>query len=153
MKKGTIVIAIVLLGFAAFYYQQASLIPLPKFTLDIGPTAFPKILAILLGILGLTLLVIGFYSKDESKLELPKLRAWLIMGLAIGYMYILDVAGFMMAGMIMLFLMMTLLRPDSRRRTWATIAATSVAIPVILYFVFNNLLKVGLPRGWLESLL
>jgi hypothetical membrane protein len=153
MKKGTIAVALLLLGFACLYYQQAALIPLPKFMLDIGPAAFPKILAVLLGVLSLALLGIGLFGRDKRPLELPKLRAWLVMGLAVGYMYILDAAGFMAAGMIMLFLMMCLLRPDSRRRTWATIAAMSLAIPAILYFVFNSLLKVGLPRGWLETLL
>ncbi len=156
MKRINIVFSVILACVSViFYFYADSFKSLPGQS-DIGPSAFPKAICILLFICALILLVqqIKELKKDgETRIQLFNLKWVWGVAIAFSYCFFLERAGFLLTSMIAIFLMQRLLLNEPFRKAWPLMTGIAVMVPAALYCIFDILLKVPLPAGILESLL
>jgi len=114
-----------------------------------GPDLFPRILSILMIILAVGLIVNAFLGKSlkqEDRID-PRgfLRVLLSIGICIGYLLLINVAGFATSTFLFLFVLMTLLK---QKKIILRIGA-SLAVSLIVWAIFRYFLVIPLPEGWL----
>jgi putative tricarboxylic transport membrane protein len=134
---------LVLLALAVAYGITASGFQ-TRFGDPLGPAIFPLVLAFPLGVLSLYLI-----ARPDPEPEWARGRALLKQGLAlivfVAYAYLLEPLGFIVASVLAVALLGRLLGA----RLWQS-GAAGLAIAVVLFFLFNNLLGLPLPAGVLR---
>lgn len=107
----------------------------------LGPAVFPLVLAIPLGVLSLYLI-----ARPDPEPDWARGRALLKQGLAlaafVAYAYLLEPLGFVVASVLAVAALGWLLGA----RLWQS-AAGGLAIALVLFLLFNNLLGLPLPAG------
>lgn len=138
----------VLLVFAVAVFAITLGFPGPAQPNDPGSAAFPRIIAGALAVLAVLQL-----ARPRRGEELPRgaaaLRVAGMVVLLVVYALVFEVLGFILSSV--LFLLGALLLAGVRRP--ALLLIMPVAISVVLFYVFYNLLEVSLPAGFLESFL
>lgn len=117
---------------------------MPKSPLGIGPGDYPRIISLGLMICGFLLLIYELLYPPPSK----KLYSWeslkrilLLIGISLIYVYLVDYLGFLCLTPILIWTAMHLF--DFKN---TPIAITiSIAVTVVVYYVFHNIFKVSLP--------
>lgn len=117
--------------------------------IGIGPGTFPIVLASLLGLMGFVLLLRRTIVRDAS--EDASLRQTLTgmsayLGLAVFTLLLLEPAGFILTGAIMIIVTGWML---SAR--WAPLIATACVAPAVIHFLFVRAFSVPLPAGILNG--
>lgn len=117
-----------------------------------GPGFFPLIVGIVLTFLSLIILMRAIFAKGEENRNLSELWAdlnWPKMFYAIGilviYPIILEVVGFLLTT----FLVLTLLCIGIELKKWRLGIGLSFVSSVCSYLLFDRILQVQLPRGFL----
>jgi putative tricarboxylic transport membrane protein len=112
----------------------------------LGPSVFPLVLAVPLGVFSLYLLF-----RPDAEPDWPRGRAFLRQGLAVlallAYAYLLEPLGFVLTTLLAVTALGCLLGA----RLWHA-AATGAIVAVVLFVLFNNLLSLPLPAGVLGFL-
>jgi putative tricarboxylic transport membrane protein len=147
-RAGNIVSAALLLVLAVTVFVLTLGFPPPGQPNDPGTAAFPRMVAVALGVLAVVQLL-----RPDRREPLPRgsaaLRVAGILGLLLAYALILEALGFVLS--TILFLLGALLLAGTRRPLY--LIAVPVGASVVLFYVFYELLEVSLPRGVLEGLL
>ncbi|WP_157812097.1 tripartite tricarboxylate transporter TctB family protein [Alteribacter populi] len=118
---------------------------------SLGPSFYPKLLAISFVILGLILVWMSFRNKEveqekdqeekKSFFHKGNLRVLMVIGTGIFYIIMMDLLGFIITTILLVILLMTI----TGERLWWKMGVTSVIVAFSLYLIFRNLLNVLLP--------
>jgi putative tricarboxylic transport membrane protein len=114
-----------------------------------GPDFFPRILAIMMFILGIGLIInalLGNSLKMGDRID-PKgfVRMLISIGICIGYLFLTKILGFATATFIFLFILMTFLK---QKGIFIRIFS-SLATSIIVWAIFRYFLVIPLPEGLL----
>jgi putative tricarboxylic transport membrane protein len=117
----------------------------------LGPSFFPTVLAAGLGVFSLLLLVLALTGKarpgnDPFNIKDPGIhRTGISLLAAVAYCLLLNFLGFIITSSFYLFGLMFLLH----RRDYLKMAAVAVSVTLLVYAIFNRLLDISLPAGFL----
>jgi putative tricarboxylic transport membrane protein len=147
MRRADFYIGLGLLAFALVYFRQSFMI-LRGFASDrLGPAFFPRMLALALAALALTLIIRAVAGRSDPSRP-PAIRAGtlaIVLVVLVLYAFVLPYLGFLIATPLMLGAVIWFLG----LRAWSSLAATAVGVTVVLWLVFARLLHVLLPAGFL----
>jgi putative tricarboxylic transport membrane protein len=147
-RTGNRVFAVLLLILAVGMFAATLGFPPPGQADDPGTATFPRMLA---GAL-LALAVLQFLRPGEME-DLPRggaaIRVSAIVALLLVYAVVLEPLGFMLATMLFLAVALVL----AGARSLLSLTLIPVGVSFALFYVFNQLLSVSLPRAFLEGLL
>lgn len=133
---------------------------------SIGPDFFPKLVAVILGVLGIILTIQAIVrdintsrttSDTDEGLEKKKLNFRDIFKrnldivtllLLILYSVLIDKLGFLISTMIYIFVQIMLMFTN-RKKNYIAIVSISIVFTFIVYFFFRKVLNVMLPAGLL----
>jgi putative tricarboxylic transport membrane protein len=114
-----------------------------------GPNVFPQFLAVMLFITSIMLIVNAVKGKSQTDLEGINLKGFIrtsiTVGISIVYLIVMQFIGFFVATLIFLYSMITYLG----QKSLLTRIISSVAVSIIVYFIFKDFLKIPLPSGYL----
>ena len=115
----------------------------------LGPTFFPRALGIGFVVLGLILVIAALRQKGGEKRTEPilsrgNLRMLAVIGLCALYYLFMDDIGFILATILFVAAVMVI----TGERTWWKMGVSALAVSLILYFLFREILKVMLPIGF-----
>lgn len=147
-RAGTIATVLVLLVVAGTVWAASMDLPAPGRESDPGAGGYPRLLAVVLAALALTLL-----PRSVGDEQFPRGRdAWRVIGVVaaiVGYVNLLAPLGYLMATTI--FLVVALLLAGVRNVL--ALVIVSVTFSAAVYFTFYGVFDVSLPRGPLERML
>jgi putative tricarboxylic transport membrane protein len=148
MRRADFYIGLGLLAFALVYFQQSFGI-LRGFASDrLGPAFFPRMLALTLAALALTLVVRAVAGRSDPSRP-PEMRVGVfaaVVALLVVYALVMPAAGFLLTTPVLLAAVIRLLG----LRRWAPLLGTAVGVTGVLYLVFGRALHVLLPLGPLK---
>jgi Mn2+/Fe2+ NRAMP family transporter len=160
--KDTFLGSVMLLIFVNMFVQSES-VRMLAVGVDIGPRFFPKLVAVLGWILSVLIIVNDIprsrkkVTQDDARVSGETTEAgssmrgtFIALALVIGYMLILDSAGFILASGIYLFLQALLLSSDKQRKNKKSlliILCLAIIIPVAVFFAFRYGFYLMLPTG------
>lgn len=146
----------VVLAICAFVY--AGTFPAAR-GVSFGPDLFPRIIAVMMGVGGATLIIGALRPAGRQPLlELAdwarKPRSYALLAAVAGsmvfYIFASDTLGFLLST----FIMMTgLLLVTRGRGNLVSSLVTAVIVSVTIYLIFVRMLRVPLPFGFIEALL
>lgn len=148
LKKPDIIAGIIGLIISVYVIYTAYYFPEDKVLL-LGPSFFPTVLAVGLGLFCLILLVLALKGKarastDPFNIKDPGIQRMAISLLAaVAYCFLFNILGFIIVSVLYLFGLMFLLK----RRDYLRMAAVSVCVTLLVYAIFNRLLDISLPAG------
>jgi putative tricarboxylic transport membrane protein len=146
-NPGDRIAAVILLALAVFVFAYSFTLPAPVQELDPGVAAFPRGLAVLIGLLALVPLL-----RPQPGEPLPRgIPAWRVIGTVVllaGYAMILDIAGFVIT--TVMFVLVELLLLGVRRPV--TLIVMPLGVGLGLFYLFRILLGVALPTSGLGGL-
>jgi hypothetical protein len=115
-------------------------------TASLSARLFPRILAITVGVLGTLLFFSDLYRKAGRRPEVAiASRTWIVMLVLVCYFGIIFVVGYLYATLLALCLLMYCF---GMHRIWR-ILMVSVLGTGAIYLIFQKLLYIQLPKGWL----
>jgi putative tricarboxylic transport membrane protein len=148
MRRADLITGLALLAFTALYAQQSFLIRRGFASDRLGPAAFPRLLALVLGILA-ALLVVRALAGRSDPARPPAIRGGpfaAVLVLLVAYALLLPRVGFLLATPVLLGGVIYALG----LRAWLTLVGTALGITAVLYVVFGRGLHVLLPMGVLR---
>ncbi len=161
MKKKNLVLLVCIAVISGLILYWMKDLPMGTAETGYGPDFYPKLLLIVLGILGVILLIQTLLGKgDAAKKDEDKEEAdpadvrhrWLMMAvfaaMGVAYALLLNTLGFIVISIIMVFACMKLMGGK-----WVKSAIISVVAVVALYAIFKLGFKVQLPDGILGGIL
>lgn len=111
-------------------------------TSGLGPQFFPKIISIILIILGIILFITS--KKDNEKFDFKKSSYTFLIIFVFGiYIYIINKLGYLISTILFAFIVISILKNTSL----LTRILYSVIFSISLYALFTYLFKVSLPEG------
>ncbi len=125
---------------------EASLQIVRGFASDrLGPTFFPRVLAVALAVLAGALIVRSVSRRSDPD-ALPPMRAgafFTLLAISFAYVLLLPTLGFLIATPVLLGAVIRLMG----LRAWGPLIGTALGTTVALYLVFGRALHVLLPLG------
>jgi len=109
----------------------------------LSPFVFPKIATLGIMFLSVVLVINSFWKLKEKQYSKMVPRSWVIMLFLIGYLFLIDLIGFLVASSVFLFALMMYLN----RKNWLKYILVIFFFILINYIFFEKILKVMLPRG------
>ncbi|QVQ50053.1 tripartite tricarboxylate transporter TctB family protein [Spiractinospora alimapuensis] len=147
-RAGTIATVLVLLVVAGTVWAASLDLPAPGRQSDPGAGGYPRLLAVVLAALALTLL-----PRSVGEERFPRgSDAWRVVGVVaaiVGYVNVLAPLGYLLATTVFLGVALRL----AGVRNVLALVGVSVAFSAAVYFTFYGVFDVSLPRGPLERLL
>jgi hypothetical protein len=147
LKKYDYILSIIFLLFAAgIFYGTKDYSYMSGDTYGAG--VWPRFISVLMTILSLILLCRAIFAKYAAAEEPIKFssgamrRVFIIMGVIILFTVLNKIAGFFVASFLFVGGVMFVM--DERRILW--LLSTSVSVTLAVYFIFEFLLKMYLPR-------
>ncbi len=151
MKKADIIVALIVIPVCLYVFYESGKWPVPA---QLGrPIEIPRGVAAFL--LGTALLLLHRALAGRSlPLEKPLVGAdlWRVVGAAVPtfvYLFVVERFGFVETTFCY---MLVFLRVLGERR-WQRLALISILVPLAVYTLFDTLLHVPLPGGWIETML
>jgi putative tricarboxylic transport membrane protein len=122
---------------------------------NIGPSFFPTVIGVCLGLVGAVLARSGWTRRGTPRLDVPPVRVTpralariaLVTGVLIAYAAIVETLGFLLTGVLFLSI---LFAGFGVRRTW--IVPLAIGVTVAMHYGFYTVLRVPLPWGVLEAI-
>lgn len=113
---------------------------------DVGPKVFPAICAagLIISGIGLMLKKDGKQSRGYTKRELGRLAA--ISGLVLVYVILMDLVGFLLPTVVVLYIMSTMFA-EKLQVSWWKRALFAVVVTAAIYVAFVKLMALQLPSG------
>ncbi len=151
MKKADIIVALVVIPICLYVFYESGRWPVPAL---LGrPFIIPRGVASFL-LLAALLLLYRALAGRSLPLESPLVGTdlWRVLGAAVptfAYLFVVERFGFV--GTTFLY-MLIFVRVLGERR-WQRLALISVLVPLVVYMLFDTLLHVPLPGGWIETML
>lgn len=145
MRRADLLIGAGLLAFAAFYYRESYAITVGFASDRLGPTFFPRLLAVALAGCALALMRRALTGRSDSGPLTPirlGLFAWAV-GLTIAYALLLRPFGYVLATLLYLVALIAALG----HRDLKSLLGGAVGMTAVLYLVFVRALHVLVPMG------
>ncbi|SHI87644.1 Tripartite tricarboxylate transporter TctB family protein [Geosporobacter subterraneus DSM 17957] len=149
MRKADIIGGLMGVFISAFVFYESSKFP-EDIVMKIGPSYFPRILAMgLLLVSGILILqaYMGKSKKPAEKFDIKEpgiQRAGIALLSTIVYCMILDKVGFIPSSILYLVFLMYLLE----KRNYVKMTMISTAVVVGIYIIFKTILNITLPSGF-----
>jgi len=149
MKRFDAAVAVLLIGFALFIFLESRRLAFGS--LRAPQTGFfPTVLVVLLALFAVALLFQGWRAtQPASGAEKFPPGSWSRIGAALaamaGFAYVLESAGFILTT----FFLMALLLRAIEAQSWWKVMAIALATALLCYAIFEKLLGVPLPVGFL----
>ncbi|SDE79623.1 putative tricarboxylic transport membrane protein [Bhargavaea beijingensis] len=140
-------VSLILIAIAALYLFGAFRIPSYPYAI-VDADVLPKTLGVLLIVLSIFL----FFAKDseteeqKKRRDIPKREIGMLLGVAgliLAYILLLEVIGFVLTTALFIFFCSFFLG----YRNHVANGITAVVFPLVLYFMFTELLSITLPSG------
>lgn len=113
-----------------------------------GPFSLPAIVAFIIGGLSITILIQSFKSSSKEDITSNKKRMWNRLIWIIVWCFIYGITierlGYLLSTGLVTFALLAYFN----RRNWLLNIIFSLGTPISIYFLFDTLLKVPLPKGW-----
>jgi putative tricarboxylic transport membrane protein len=148
MRRADFFIGLGLLAVALLYYQQSFSIVRGFASDRLGPAFFPRMLALALAALSLTLVIRALAGRSDPSRP-PAMRVGVfaaVIALLVIYAVVMPAVGFLIATPVLLAAVIWLLG----LRRWVTVLGTALSVTAVLYVVFGRALHVLLPIGPLK---
>lgn len=110
-----------------------------------NPALYPKMLAICMFVLSLVLLLKALIKKEKDKIQFNFARlkkVFVFVVVIICYIYVMVLVGYIISTMLFIFVSILLYKGSKRQALIYTLPITFA-----IYFGFNYLLNVMLPKG------
>jgi Tripartite tricarboxylate transporter TctB family len=154
-RRGTeVLLALGVLALAAIVGWETAQIPVSPAYARVGPTVFPMIVAVGLGLLGAALLwqaLTGRWTVDESGEEAGPIdrraMGWLLLGLVLN-VALIQFLGFIIASTL---LFVCVARAFGSRHPLRD-AAIAIALAAVAYIGFDRILGISIGAGIFEEL-
>jgi hypothetical protein len=143
LKRDVIVSLVVLVGTIALYLS------LGHIEME-GARIFPRIIIIIMGVLSALLLIQSALQKalGAKKAKFPVGRFFTCFGLIIVYFVFMESVGFYLSAFLFFVAVTFILgRVDLTLRTGLVRAGSGLAFTIVLFILFDLLLKAQTPRG------
>ena len=115
-----------------------------------GPGLYPLFVGVLLVVASIGSIVTDFVKPAQSELEIPKgkdlVRVLTVLGGAVAYGLLLPYAGHLLSSMLTIFVVLHAMKLSS----WSLKIGVTILIALGSYYLFDILLRVPLPRGFLR---
>jgi hypothetical protein len=116
-----------------------------------GPFFLPTICALVIAGLSLTLLIKSVREPDPASVSPQGRRMWNRLVWIVGWCFLygitIETAGYLLSTGIVTFALLAYFN----RGRWVLNIIFSLITPISIYILFDTLLKVPLPKGWLGS--
>lgn len=148
MRLANIVAGVIAIIISVVFYISAG--QLPGFSLKMaGPEFFPKLIAVLQGLIALWLIKLNIIRWREPSPEADvdagnPGKVVLVIVMTGIYYFVLEIVGFWLATFVYAFIL-SILTQNKRRVIPAGVTALSIIC--VIYLVFSVLLKASLPAG------
>lgn len=148
MKKADIIAGVLGILLSFYIFMESAKFPEDNVLL-MGPSFFPRILAVLMLIMSITLIVIalmGKSAKTAEKLDIrdPGIQRSIIALVAtVIYLLLFKRLGFILDSILYLMFLMYLLK----LRNYVQMVLVSIGVSVAVYFIFKVGLSITLPLG------
>ncbi|NLW25318.1 MAG: tripartite tricarboxylate transporter TctB family protein [Clostridia bacterium] len=148
MKKADIIAGILGILLSFYIFMESAKFPEDNVLL-MGPSFFPRILAVLMLIMSIALIVIalmGKSAKTAEKLDIrdPGIQRSIIALVAtVIYLLLFKRLGFILDSILYLMFLMYLLK----LRNYVQMVLVSIGVSVAVYFIFKVGLSITLPLG------
>ncbi len=149
MKKGNLIAASLFAAMAIFIIWESASFPRGKAGVP-GPAVFPIITAVLMLMAALSLVIttLRMRPEDDKKLNLGRpdcVRVYVCMAVLLAYFGLVQVVGFCATSAVLLF---GLIQWFGKYRFHVS-AIASIAVTVVIYLVFSQVLNVPFRFGFL----
>ena len=147
MRRADLLSGIGLFLFSTFYFERSFAISTGLASDRLGPTFFPRLLALLLALLSVVLIVRAAWDRSSPTPLHPVRtgRLFAVFALTIAWALLLPRLGFLIITPLLLGSVIWILG----HRRWRTLIGVSLGMTLILYAVFVRALHVLLPMGHL----
>ncbi len=150
MKKFNYITSALLVLIAGYIFKESSgLMNVDK--KDIGPGFYPNLIAGIMIILAIALFVqtLRNHEPEEKKKERSPMaiKPYIAMVLLVLYIFLMNKIGFIITSVLFMMILTYLFFGTEFRKNLLPSLCISVMVPVGIYLLFHNLLKVPLPRG------
>lgn len=148
MKKADIIAGLLGLSLSFYIIIQSGKFPEDNVLL-LGPSFFPRILAVLMLIMSTTLIItalLGKSARTAEKLDIrdPGIqRSIITLVVTVIYLLLLKHIGFIINTIVYLMFLMYLLK----LRNYLKMVLVSVGVTIAVYYVFRVALNITLPLG------
>jgi putative tricarboxylic transport membrane protein len=134
-----------LLLLAILYFERSFAISTGLASDRLGPTFYPRVLAVVLAVLAIVLIFRSFFDRSVpsplSKVRVGRLLT--VFGLMLAWAGLLPLLGFPVITPLLLAGVMWILG----HRRWPSLIGVSLGLTLVMYLVFVRALKVLLPMG------
>lgn len=139
---GESMISLALMITAAVFYLVSKSFPQALNPADVGPSAFPRLMAGITFLLGLAQFLFSLLTRPKDWVAVEDKSTFLLgLILTILYLYLFPKVGYFYATPVFIALLMFILG----NKSWLQILATIVGFVLFAYYVFFKLLQVSLP--------
>lgn len=148
MKKADIIAGLLGLSLSFYIIIQSGKFPEDNVLL-LGPSFFPRILAVLMLVMSTTLIItalLGKSARTAEKLDIrdPGIqRSIITLAATVIYLLLLKPVGFIVDTIVYLIFLMYLLK----LRNYLQMVLVAVGVSVAVYYVFRVALNITLPLG------
>lgn len=151
MKKKDFYTGLIMLLLSGAIFAQILRSPAPGDSSGPGPFFMPTICALVIAGLSLTLLVKSVREPEAASVSSQGKRMWnrlvWIVAWCFFYGLTIETAGYLLSTGIVTFALLAYFN----RGKWMLNIIFSLATPISIYLLFDTLLKVPMPKGWLGS--
>lgn len=109
----------------------------------LGAGFFPKLVCIILAILSIVMFVKSFKDKKIYKFSKNNKNTFIIIGLCIGYLFLMEKIGYLLSTIIFSFSVIITLD----RKNLIMNVIFSIIFPIGIYYLFSKVFNVSLPTG------
>lgn len=109
----------------------------------LGAGVFPKLVCIILAILSMVMFVKSFKDKNIYKFSKNNKNTFIIIGLCIGYLFLMEKIGYLLSTIIFSFSVIITLD----RKNLIMNVIFSIIFPIGIYYLFSKVFNVSLPTG------
>ena len=145
MRRADLVGGIGLLVLAILYFERSFAISIGLASDRLGPTFYPRVLAVVLAVLATVLMVRSLTGRSDSA-SLSPVRAgrlFAVFGLMLLWVGLLPTLGFPLVTPLLLVGVMWIMG----HRRWRSLITVSLGLTLALYLLFVRALNVLLPMG------
>ncbi|MBI4540090.1 MAG: tripartite tricarboxylate transporter TctB family protein [Gemmatimonadetes bacterium] len=145
MRRVDLFAGLALFAFAAFYFWQSLAVTVGFASDTLGPTFFPRLLALGLAILALVVVVRAATNRSDPSAPAPLRHGLLVvlLVLIVAWAVLLPLLGYFIVTPPLLAAVMLLL---GLRNLWKLLG-TTLGLTLALYLLFGQALNVPLPMG------